>query len=51
MNTQFNHPLEITPAARGLFKWPGGECLGNQAVLLKGKQRSLYHAQAQPGAA
>lgn len=38
INTQFNHPLEITPAAKAacdrLIK--AGVVLGNQAVLLKG---------------
>ncbi len=38
VNTQFNHPLEITPAAReACFKLArAGVSLGNQAVLLKG---------------
>ena len=38
VNTQFNHPLEITPDAReACFKLArAGVSLGNQAVLLKG---------------
>ncbi len=38
VNTHFNHPLEITPAARdACFKLArAGVALGNQAVLLKG---------------
>lgn len=38
VNTQFNHPLEITPAAREacLKLARAGVALGNQAVLLKG---------------
>lgn len=38
VNTQFNHPVEITPAAReACFKLArAGVALGNQAVLLKG---------------
>ncbi len=38
MNTQFNHPLEVTPDARdACFKLArAGVGLGNQAVLLKG---------------
>ncbi len=38
VNVQFNHPLEVTPAAReACFKLArAGVSLGNQAVLLKG---------------
>ncbi len=38
VNTQFNHPLEVTPAAQeACFKLArAGVSLGNQAVLLKG---------------
>lgn len=38
VNTQFNHPLEVTPAAQeACFKLArAGVALGNQAVLLKG---------------
>ena len=38
VNTQFNHPLEVTPAAREacLKLARAGVALGNQAVLLKG---------------
>ncbi len=44
VNTQFNHPLEITPDAReACFKLArAGVSLGNQAVLLRGINDSPY---------
>ena len=44
VNTQFNHPLEVTPAAReACFKLArAGVALGNQAVLLKGINNDAY---------
>ncbi len=44
VNTQFNHPLEITPDAReACFKLArAGVSLGNQAVLLKGINDDPY---------
>ncbi|MBS3942685.1 MAG: glutamate 2,3-aminomutase [Dethiobacter sp.] len=44
VNTQFNHPLEVTPAAReACFKLArAGVALGNQSVLLKGINNDAY---------
>ncbi len=44
VNTQFNHPLEITPAAEEacLKLARTGVALGNQAVLLKGINNDRY---------
>ncbi|HOL16828.1 MAG TPA: glutamate 2,3-aminomutase [Bacillota bacterium] len=44
VNTHFNHPLEVTPAAREacLKLARAGVALGNQAVLLKGVNNDPY---------
>lgn len=44
VNTQFNHPLEVTPAARDacLKLARSGVALGNQAVLLKGINNDAF---------
>ena len=44
VNTHFNHPLEVTPAARNacLKLARSGVALGNQAVLLKGINNDAF---------
>lgn len=44
VNTHFNHPLEVTPAARDacLKLARSGAALGNQAVLLKGINNDAF---------